>query len=1113
MPLPIVSPTLFNGHGLGATVDEPHARAGNHIRVNSHPLLGLPVAPFVVWRGMSDTDRALALRSDVRFRDGAGRTVTAPFSLTPDKPVTATLALGPNEHCIWARAIADPIGSPGEGGGEPADPPAPIDPGSLDPFGPVFGGVREGRLRVAAAGLGGGMLAEAFVASAHGPASIGRRNEPPFTFSGPGIVEIRLSGHAAVVGVEWLEARQTPHVSFEPWAVLNLPHDGGPRYASIENAVKVSVERVNRQAPKRRPLQETLGATPPPAAPLADAAFERARVESLFKPLMPDLDSLINDLSASPFAQRVAEPVADATGNVVGEVDMSRLDRVFQGQFDPGVASFLGYKGYDEQFVEVENRILFYRIDGYFRDFPPLPIIGPSPVPGSDEQAFDSLLAALGAGHRFADAETLKQRLIRDIERVPNVELNKQRLTELEDHDDYIGLGALVVVDRRAPLLPLLPPAIDGHAHVGWLPSVVPPAARRETRVDVSGVVTGGLLAGEKRDDAPPGSPAVHLNKANAEGFHLPLVLGTNVDDETLEPITAPGTGFVADRDGAPVPIRYFVAQQDRFGRWSGWNSALNPPGPRPLPPRPVLEAYYTQPADPASAPGTVRVRVAIPENAALAPGAFALASLELDAEERDLDGNPLGPVVGHPQSAPPAAPGPLDFDFAGPVLAPTERRKLRLVARWVDTAAQRSVDSEPVTLTLTDPRPPAQPTPPDKLLYSGRPDVTGLAIVEHAWTPLAGQASFGVYYSDENRLNAHLRAGADANPGGPESGLLAALAGAADAAARATLLRANAALFPGHLFERLDGVVDDAPDGKKRFRHAVSASLRVLNLYRISAESESNARVDLATLPLVVFGVPNADPPAQPTLTVTPADIPGNDGPYAVSIEIAHLAQSTSAETFRLRRSSLGAAEALRMPVVREGAMGAVDDDGRQLAVTDDAGPVQIADDATLKPWVRYHWVAELRGAPAPGSGVIEPGADPDAPENRPVRGLWSRPSEPVSLILIPPEAPAAATALAASGTALADGGFTAVTLAFEHPHGLSGGAVGSYRARVERRLPDALMRALAEIEIAGEGPYAISGDDPGAPGVSVPSGTAYRLVLIDPLGRESVGVEAVLS
>ena len=138
------------------------------------------------------------------------------------------------------------------------------------------------------------------------------------------------------------------------------------------------------------------------------------------------------------------------------------------------------------------------------------------------------------------------------------------------------------------------------------------------------------------------------------------------------------------------------------------------------------------------------------------------------------------------------------------------------------------------------------------------------LAWVEHRWTPQAGQSTFGIYYSDENRFRSHLEAlGRD--------DLLAAIDGAEHAAARATVYRTNASLFTDHLFERLRDVDVTFNSGEVGFRHAVSGSLRVLNFYKVAAEAETGAKPDLADLEMLVFGVPNADPPARPIVEVRP--------------------------------------------------------------------------------------------------------------------------------------------------------------------------------------------------------------------------------------------------
>jgi hypothetical protein len=330
------------------------------------------------------------------------------------------------------------------------------------------------------------------------------------------------------------------------------------------------------------------------------------------------------------------------------------------------------------------------------------------------------------------------------------------------------------------------------------------------------------------------------------------------------------------------------------------------------------------------------------------------------------------------------------------------------------------------------------------------------------------------------------------------------ALAATTDPAARATLFRANASLFPGGLFERLQGVVFDSGTGQQAFRHAVSGSLRVLNLYRISAESDSNARVDLSTLPLLIFAVPNADPPTRPVLQVTPDGMADNGATYSATVKITVTAGLTKASTWRLRRSSLSGTDVLRMPAVATGPMGTVEDDGRQRAAFQDTGPVLISATAKLQPWVRYTYVAETQGDFAPGSVAA----------GRPVPGAWGAPSDPVSVMLVPPRAPEPPVNLAAAGTSVGGGEFISVTVTFTHPRVLSGGMAGSYRVRVARRPPGGSFEALAEVETGGGvGPYTVSGMRPGDAGDQVAAGTLYRLVIVDPLGRESAAADVTLS
>ncbi len=1085
MTMPIVPPALFNAQVLAADESDPHVQPGNHIRINTHPELGLPVAPFFISRIVARGGQGVKFRDNALYIDSNHRILTPPFELRADNPVRILIPLSPGESCIWARVFADAFG---------VGLPTAASPSGVRPTVTTRERMRAARIRRSprvadtsgTATVKVGMVAEAFASTILGPASIGRRGAQPFAFSGPGIIQIRLTGSASVTGIQWLELRDLSVFDFLPWTVLALPHLGGPRYVSIENAIARAELRVLDQAPKRRPLQELpepLGMVAPELAPMAGPAFEALRVNALAAPLAGDLDSLITDVSIEPLQQRVEAELLDGT-RVIGTADQRRIDRLYQGQLDPGTAALLGYKALDKDFTAVEDTLIFYWISGFFRDFPSTFFLN---------STFDSLMAGLSPGNRFEGVKDLIAKVRNMIEPLDGVKLSLGSGDMLQDLAGYVGLGTLCVADRSAPPLPPEPPRIDSARHVGWVP-VTPPDAKREVELSLGGVITAGLLAAQKQTPATTGTSAT-LNSTNAAGVHLPIVLGMNVTKSAIAPPPEPGTGFLFDRDGAPDPIRYAVAQQDRFGRWSQWASVVNDPGPRPRPPRPVLRATYTQPADPASAGGTVRIQVDMPPVESLAPGSFLLKELRLTGKYA-----PSGRAIEHVVEVPPT-PVRIDFTFTGPLLAPTSTRKLRLTAVWRDVNGTDSVASEPQTITMHDPRPPQQlPPPPDELLYSGRPDVTGLAIVEHEWTPLAGQANFAVYYSDENRLRGHLEA----------ADQLALLDGAVDPAARATRYRNNAALFGTHLFERLQGVVFDGASGKKIFRHAVSGSLRVLCFYRIAAEASTGARVDIDTLPLLAYAVPNADPPARPTITVKPGDMLTNADTYSVEIEIALTPAATEAITWRLRRSNLGATDALRMPIVSTGAMGAKATDGRQRATITDAGPVVISTSVKLQPWVRYHWVAEVQGAAAPGSAAA----------GREVQGLWSQPSDPASLVLVPPQPPEPVTSLTLETTPVGDGTFSDVIVRFAHPRVLSGGMIGSYRVRIERVTPAVLdegrvvvaeeIALLSVTEVAGAGPFKLSGVDAGVP---ARVGMTYRVVVIDPLDRESVPIERTLT
>ena len=428
-------------------------------------------------------------------------------------------------------------------------------------------------------------------------------------------------------------------------------------------------------------------------------------------------------------------------------------------------------------------------------------------------------------------------------------------------------------------------------------------------------------------------------------------------------------------------------------------------------------------------------------------------------------------------------------INFTGPLLQPTEQRRLHITAFWINTQNILSAESEAQRLLLTDPRPPAQVVLPDQLQYAARPDVTGLSWVEYRWTPASGQNNFGIYYSDENRVRAYLE---DES----ETTLLENLDNAANAAARATLYRSIENIIPDYLFERLRDVNVSFSSGDKGFRHGVSGSLRILNFYKVAAEAATGAKPVLQDLPILVYGVPNSDAPSRPTLVVTPDEPVGMDPDYVAKVSITLDPGVTPGETWRLRRSSVESYSAWKMPIVDIGPLSSIDEgSGLQVADVRDTGPVQISASAILKPWVRYSWVAEIQGAPE--SGSVEAGQI--------VPGRWSKASDPVSLILLPDSPPQAVSVDGVSSVAVADG-FGDVEITLNHPDALDGGAVGNYTLRVMRRnSANSVLTILREQTLTGSGPFTVSGLVDDDPAEAVPEDTEYLLELIDPLGRAS--------
>lgn len=1095
MSHPIVLPILFGAHALPTGLAEDHARHGNHLRLHHHPLLGLPVAPFFIERAVVQGTKSLKRRNTAYFYAG-NQELIPPFNVAPGTIVKARIAVAPGETCIWAQLNATPprdtvpVVSPN-------DPPirvaVPIRP-SIAVAQPVTRPIRTirdlglTRFGVQPAAASAGLRVSAYVSAASGPALIGRRSQPRYAFSGPGLIELQIEGSGTVYGLEWIEARDNPRLNWEPFTVLALPHKGGARYMGITDPDGAAQARVKTQAPKRRPLQDALGAPAPGSAPLFTESEEIDRVASLCAKLSDDLEPLINDLSAPQLAQETAETIRDASGKDVGTAKQLRIQRVFQHQSDPGAATHLGYKVLDEKWVEHDDTIIFYRANGYFRDFQ---------VPASKDRPFSELLFDLMVNAIPQDSRTISRDQIHEIASSgagrSGFKLVPGSKDKLDDVREYIAISCIAVADRGAPLDPVDTPAILKAEHQDWLPTSGSTPIR-SIDIGIGGVMVAGLVAAQKRTPPTGGGSFAALNRRNNDGWHVPIVLGLGVDVGGT-PAPPPGAGTLTDDRGDAGPIRYLVAQQDRFGRFSDWTARNAAEGPRPRPPRPDVTAYYTPVpvANAATAGGPVEIHVPVPDDTALAPASFPLDRVRLTIRDQRFGTTTTiePPVSGKVPI--PTQPGMFRIKaiHTGPILDAMEERFLQIIATWIDTAGQLSEPSEPFLLRLRDLRPPPQITVPDRLQYSARPDVTGLAWIEHRWAPQAGQSRYGVYYSDENRLTAHI---ASIN----RTDILTALGNAADAAARATIWRTHQALLPDHLFEKLDDVIRDTSTGKA-FRHAVSGSLRVLSVYKIAAETASGAKPLLGDLPIILYGVPNADPPPRPLVSVSPTSAEPGEHDTVAEVTIRVAPGATAGETWRLRRTATAGANPQAMPIVTTGSFGPVDAvTGEQVATFRDDGPLVIADTARLRPWFRYAWVAEVQGQPESGSVAA----------GTPVPGLWSAPSNAVSLIIVPPTAPPAPAITAITGTTTA-GGLTSVSVAISHPGPLQGGELGSFTVRLIRRLPGAPPAIVHEGPIAVDGNFTLAGTSTGE---VAPENTEYSVIIIDPIGRSSPVASALL-
>ncbi len=1134
------------GQAIEGRADEPHLAKGVHLRVASHPALGLPVIPLRIRRiDLGPSGKHAPTRSDVVWRDADGTQLPASFTL--GEGASATAHFPPGTTCCWAEVTARPVrprpprfrppfrrggvvfgGTVGRIPGVPGRRPPVVSPatttisdaiGATGNFAPIAG-ARAGGARINIGDLAGIVdrpRTDEVTVDVDLTRIAARDLVPGLRIDPQVLAELfrpRGTSVQARVATEHGDATIATATSapFQVWA--SHVH----RVLVTGPLVVTGIRWIDATSVDDAEIWEDLD-LPTPGGPryhgFTDAEDRaRSRVERGAARRVPLWDALD---APAPTAASLQDPgdVVQRTLELSDDGGRTHcLDRLVTDLAVPQAAQVVEEPILDERNGSTLGTSTRSCLDTWFSgtidpdlarhsgsmDVDPEPLGEPGHVvayvvegawlPDPDLMQETGLSAALPPGLLVSASHVLE----RDVpgpqddsigDRLPRL----KKLASVLDGDYLVGRIVLCATRRMPfdpPPTPGLGPAEDGRSTPRTPPTSdwVATAVVPDARREVS-LPLAGLAAGHTlAASATDAGGRRTLHRRSTDGHQLPLTAATPPR------AIAPHLGVLHDRAAGRQSTTYRVAQADWFGRWSGWRDAAVGAGLSPQPPRAAVRATYRQPAGaelpqpPPGGPvrGMLRVEVDLPRPDAMAPGSHPLAGADVEVVE----------VAGTrvlTATAPALGGGPLPpalvLAIPGPAIAATRSTTVTLRARWHDDAGNVGEFGEPAQLVLHDPRPPQAVVLPPTLDYTSRPDATQRSRARLQWTASAGQRRFRVFASDETSVRAGLE---DVASGGGADGVaattvLTALDAAADPAARGAVLVANRATLRRDWFTQATAEPLDAPpSGPITFEHAVSGALRVLALYRVVAVSESNVESDFAGSPLVPFGVPNTTPPTTPSIRTMPLVDAASPSGFAVEVLVDVRQGVTPAARWRLRRSRT-LADTHLMPIAATGTVSAPTENGTQGFTVIDRGGSELDPSARITPWSTWTHRVEVQGPALPGGG----------PEPE-----WSSASPPVSCTVIPPAGPAPATQV----LAVRDGG--GVRIEVSHPEPLAGGALGSYVVDVYRRTTSSMVHVGTKL---GDDPA--RGHDPANPFVVIdddaPSGTAWVAIVTDPVGRSS--------
>lgn len=1026
---------------------DQHLAKGVHLKLMISHGLGLPAFPFQVYRlRLGELAKEHARRRDIVWIDSRGNTLTPPFNVVPDNPVTGWLP-GPHlANCCWIRVEAQPtVGSNIVGGPLPGTTFREISRPNLNLISPLLsaGAIRFPIERLLP--VSQGLRVDAVVSTPRGPGIVGSRTEPLYILAASRIDRVVVTGRGVVRGAVWIDSNDLKR-QVTRWRLLALPIQSGLRYNGIVNADDEAMQRVKRGAPLLEALMDAptvANAASAPVIPTPEPT-ELTRVDKRRPPVMNYLQQLINRTPGPARDLTSLESVRNERGVNVGTVDVNLLGAVLSTSADPGFSRLLGFGDVDETMATAPPReVIAYVIEGWW---------------DKNETRFPFPL------DRMIPPDAL---ISRDKGPAPPPESVKEGL-----YNFFVVACATIGIAPALPARPTLGVPVPGP----WLP-VQPPAPvsdQREISIPAASLKPGAMIAFARRR----AGVFEALNEKAPDGRNFPAT------PSVPSSATDVSQGVFYDREAPPPVTRYRLAQSDWFGRWSNWSEVDAPAGVRPRPPRPDPAMFYTPPAFSVSPipngplSGLVRIRVPVPAARSTAPGSLPLQTLRMVLNGTSSD-RPLT-----------AAPG-TDFEIVvvGPPLARCQQGELKLTARWIDSAGAISEPSNEITRAISDPRPPEQVMIPATLAYGSRPDATGKSRIDLRWTATPTQRRFRIFHSDETTLRTQLeRIVARDQPDKPTAqAILTAVGATSTPQDRAAVYVANKAFLKRTMFELLT----HDPISVSSFVHQVSGALRVLVFYRVVAVSDGNVEADFAAAEMIPFGIPNSGAPAMPVIEVKPDLATANTATIKIKVPLG----TVPAVEYRLRRSLSKASDPLGMPVVSTGSVpalsltplpeGAINNQAQTVDVTD-SGSSEIQPGGTLRSWTIYSWRAEVRGGTEPGSTLP---------------GEWSLASLPASVAFIPPNPPAPATNLE---YVLIGAG---AEVRCQHSEPLIGGSMGSYSVDLYKREPGKSEVFVAAIAGDAPAPAGRGADNKFHFSLSAPAltGTVFRVIVMDPMGRTS--------